>query len=130
VYVSRLLFYVFVLLLLLLLLGVVFLSEFIMVYVTAASKVEAEKIACTLLEERIVVCVNILGPVTSRFHWAGKIDLVEEYLLIMKTATCLFSGLEKRVRELHSYEVPEIVAVSIVEGSKSYFDWMISVLNL
>jgi periplasmic divalent cation tolerance protein len=125
VYVSRLLFYVFVLLLL----GVVFLSDFILVYVTVDSKVEAEKIACTLLEERIVACVSILGPVSSHFHWAGKIDSAEEYLLIMKTAVCLFACLEKRVKGLHSYDVSEIVAVPIVEGSKGYLDWLFSVLK-
>ncbi|MCL2642835.1 MAG: divalent-cation tolerance protein CutA [Candidatus Bathyarchaeota archaeon] len=101
-----------------------------MVYVTVASKVEAENIARILLEERLVACVNILGPVFSHFCWEGKVDSAEEYLMIMKTDVRLFVGLEKRVGALHSYEVPEILAVPIVEGSKSYFDWMLSVLPL
>jgi periplasmic divalent cation tolerance protein len=109
--------------------GDVFLSDFVMVYVTAASKAEAEKIACILLDERLIACVNILGPVFSHFHWEGKIDSAEEYLMIMKTYSCLFADLEKRVKALHSYTVPEILAVPIVEGSKNYFDWMSSVLN-
>jgi periplasmic divalent cation tolerance protein len=100
-----------------------------MVYVTVGSKVEAEKIACILLEERLVACANVLGPVSSYFHWSGKIDFAEEYLMIMKTRVCLFAGLEMRVRALHSYDVPEIVAVPIVEGSVGYFDWMSDVLK-
>jgi len=106
-----------------------FLVDFIMVYVTAVSKVEAEKIACVLLEERLIACVNVVGPVSSYFYWAGKIDSVEEYLMIMKTEARLFVGLEGRVRALHSYDVPEIVAVPIVEGCQRYFDWMINVIS-
>ena len=99
-----------------------------MVYVTVASKEEAEKITRVLLEERLVACVNIVGPVSSRFYWEGKIDLVEEYLLIMKTRRGLFAILEKRVGFLHSYEVPEILAVPIIDGSVAYLDWLVSTL--
>jgi periplasmic divalent cation tolerance protein len=99
-----------------------------MVYVTVASKEEAEKITRVLLEERLVACVNIVGPVSSRFYWEGKIDLVEEYLLIMKTRRGLFAILEKRVGVLHSYEVPEILAVPIIDGSVAYLDWLASTL--
>jgi periplasmic divalent cation tolerance protein len=95
-----------------------------MVYVTVSSKVEAEKITHILLEERLIACANILGPVSSYFHWEGKIDLAEEYLMIMKTRADLFVVLEKRVKVLHSYEVPEILAVPIVNGSVEYFDWI------
>jgi periplasmic divalent cation tolerance protein len=100
-----------------------------MVYVTTASKAEAEKIAQTLLEENLIACANILGPVSSHFHWKGKIDSSEEFLMILKSRVDLFAVLEQRVRALHSYEVPEILAVPIVEGSKGYFDWMNSVLT-
>ncbi|MCL1977679.1 MAG: divalent-cation tolerance protein CutA [Candidatus Bathyarchaeota archaeon] len=104
-------------------------SDFIMVYVTVASKVEAEKIAHALLSERLIACVNVIGPVFSHFHWGGKVDSVEEYLMIMKTCGDLFTVLEERVRVLHSYEVPEIIAVPIVDGSKKYFEWMAGALN-
>jgi periplasmic divalent cation tolerance protein len=100
-----------------------------MVYVTCASKAEAEKIAQTLLGEHLIACANITGPVSSHFHWKEKIDSAEEYLMIMKSRVDLFAVLEQRVRALHSYEVPEILAVPIVEGSKAYFDWMSSVLT-
>lgn len=100
-----------------------------MVYVTCASKAEAEKIAQTLLGEHLIACANILGPVSSHFYWKEKIDSAEEFLMIMKSRVDLFAALEQRVRALHSYEVPEILAVPIVEGSSGYFDWMNSVLS-
>jgi periplasmic divalent cation tolerance protein len=100
-----------------------------MVYVTTASKAEAEKIAQTLIEEHLIACANILGPVSSHFHWKDKIDSAEEFLMILKSRVDLFAVLEQRVRALHSYDVPEILAVPIVEGSKAYFDWMNSVLT-
>lgn len=104
-------------------------DRFIMVYVTTASKVEAEKIAQDLLREHLIACVNIVGPVSSFFQWSGKIDTSEEYLMIMKSRSDLFMALSERVRALHSYEVPEVVAVPIVDGSKDYFDWMNSTLK-
>lgn len=104
-------------------------TSFIMVYVTTSSKAEAEKIAQTLLEEHLIACANIIGPVSSHFHWKEKIDSAEEFLMIMKSSACLFERLEGRVRALHSYEVPEVVAVPIVDGSKEYLGWMGGVLD-
>ncbi len=104
-------------------------SDFVMVYVTTASKAEAEKIAQTLLKERLIACANIIGPVSSHFHWSGKIDSAEEYLMIMKSHAGLFAELEQRVKTLHSYEVPEVLAVAISAGFKAYFEWMASVLK-
>jgi len=105
------------------------LSDFILVYVTIDSKLEAERFARILLEERLVACVNVVGPVSSFFHWEGRVDFVEEYLMIMKTSVGLFGVLEERVRSLHSYSVPEVVAVPVVEGSKDYFGWLAGVLT-
>jgi periplasmic divalent cation tolerance protein len=100
-----------------------------MVYVTTSSKAEAEKIVHTLLNEQLIACANIIGSVSSYFHWNGKIDSAEECLVIMKTSAELFVVLESRVSALHSYEVPEILAVPIVNGSKKYFDWINITLN-
>lgn len=104
-------------------------NSFIMVYVTTSSKKEAEKIAQTLLEEHLIACANIVGPVSSHFHWNGIIDSAEEYLMILKSRADLFASLEARVRALHSYEVPEVIAVPIVDGSMGYLDWMSEALN-
>ncbi|MCL1969941.1 MAG: divalent-cation tolerance protein CutA [Candidatus Bathyarchaeota archaeon] len=100
-----------------------------MVYVSASSRVEAERIARVLLDERLVACVNIVDSVFSLFHWEGRVDSAEECLLIMKSRVDLFATLEERVRTLHSYDVPEIVAVPIILVSAKYFDWINSVLK-
>jgi periplasmic divalent cation tolerance protein len=100
-----------------------------MVYVTTSSRAEAEKIAQTLLEEHLIACANILGPVSSHFYWKEKIDSAEEFLMIMKSSACLFEKLEERVRALHSYEVPEVLAVPIADGSKVYLGWLAGALN-
>jgi len=100
-----------------------------MVYVTTANKAEAERIAQTLLKERLIACANIIGPVSSHFHWNGKIDSAEEFLMIMKSRSDLFGELELRVRALHSYEVAEVLAVPICDGSKAYFDWITGALK-
>ena len=86
--------------------------------VTTANKEEAEKIAQTLLEEKLIACANIINPVTSFFHWSGKIDRCEECLVVMKSRMDLFAELVERVKGLHSYEVPEVLALPIVDGSR------------
>ncbi len=97
--------------------------------VTTANKAEAEKIAQTLLKERLIACANIINPVTSFFFWSGKIDRAEECLVVMKSRRDLFAELAERLKGLHSYEVPEVLAIPIVEGSKAYLDWMSEVLK-
>jgi len=104
-------------------------SEYIIVLVTAANKVEAEKIAQTLLKERLIACANILNPVTSFFFWSGKIDKAEECLMVMKSRRDLFAELAECLKGLHSYEVPEVLAIPIVEGSAAYLAWMGEVLK-
>ncbi len=96
----------------------------IIVLVTTTSKQEAETIAQSLLEAKLIACANILGPVSSHFHWSGKIDRAEEYLMLMKSREDLFGDLSDKVKSMHSYEVPEILALPITKGSKGYFDWL------
>ena len=103
--------------------------EYILIMVTASSKEEAEKIATTLLERKLIACANILGPVSSRFWWQGKIDSAEEYIIFMKTKRELFDQVADNVKQLHSYEVPEIIALPIVEGAKPYLEWINSSLT-
>lgn len=104
-------------------------NAYIVVLVTASSKQEAEKIAQHLLEEKLVACVNIVGPVFSRFYWAEKIDCAEEYLMLMKTKADLFEAVATKVKALHSYEVPEVVALPVVAGASGYLAWLSSVLK-
>jgi periplasmic divalent cation tolerance protein len=97
--------------------------------VTTSSKKEAEKIAQRLLDERLIACANIMGPVSSLFRWSGKMEKAEEYLIIMKSRKDLFEKLAETVKALHSYEVPEILALPIVAVSKAYLDWLGSCLT-
>jgi periplasmic divalent cation tolerance protein len=99
-------------------------SEAIVVLVTCGTEDEAAEIAHVLVEERLVACVNILSPVHSIYRWEGKIWDEKEWLLIMKTQKKRFEDLEKKVKSLHSYSVPEIIALPIVEGSASYLKWL------
>jgi periplasmic divalent cation tolerance protein len=92
--------------------------------VTCPSGSEAETMARQLLEEHLVACVNIAGRIRSLFHWKGEIARESESLLLMKTRGELFDDLCRRVRELHPYEVPEVVAVPISVGNPAYLEWV------
>ena len=98
--------------------------DFRIVFVMAANEDEAGRIARALVEERLAACVNIVGPVHSVYRWRGTIENASEYMLVIKTSMRHFSKLEGRVRELHSYEVPEIVAVTLSAGSRPYVGWL------
>ena len=104
-------------------------TDYIIVFVTTKDKAEAEKISLALLQEKLIACANMISPVKSCFFWLGKIDSAEECLVVMKSRASLFGELEKRVRALHSYEVPEVLALPIVAGSEGYLSWMSSVLR-
>jgi periplasmic divalent cation tolerance protein len=104
-------------------------TDFILVLVTTANKEEAEKIVQKLLEDKLIACANILDHVTSHFHWLGKIDCAEECLVVMKSRLDLFKALMKCVKGLHSYDVPEVLALPIVAGSEAYLGWMDDVLK-
>ncbi len=98
--------------------------KFSITFVMAANEDGAGRIAQALVEEKLAACVNIVGPVRSIYRWRGAIEQASEYMLIIKTAVRHFAKLERRVRELHSYEVPEIVAMTIAAGSKPYLSWL------
>jgi len=104
-------------------------SEFIVVFVTCASEDEALKIANTLVEERLAACANLVSPIRSIYRWEGKTWDEKEWLLIIKTQKMRFEELEKKVKSLHSYSVPEIVALPIAEGSSPYLNWLKEMTN-
>jgi periplasmic divalent cation tolerance protein len=97
--------------------------------VTTSTKAEAETIVQKLLEKKLIACGNILGPILSHFHWLGKIESAEEYLVLLKSRGDLFEELSETVKTVHSYDVPEILAFPVVKGSKDYLDWLGSVLK-
>lgn len=96
----------------------------IVVFITASNEDEAAKIARTLVEARLAGCVNIIKNIRSIYSWQGKIEDEAEVLMIVKTQKPLFDALMKKVKELHSYTVPEIIAMPIIEGSEDYLKWL------
>jgi len=104
-------------------------TEFVIVLVTTKDKAEAEKISQALLKEKLVACANIIHPVSSCFVWLGKIDSAEECLVVLKSRADLFGELSQMVKVMHSYQVPEVLAFPIVEGSDDYLAWMRGVLK-
>ncbi|MGH7897442.1 MAG: divalent-cation tolerance protein CutA [Candidatus Binatia bacterium] len=97
----------------------------IVVLVTAGSVEVAERIAHALVEERLAACVNVIPGVRSIYHWQGKISEDQEWLLVVKTRRARFEAVAERVRSLHSYEVPEVIALEVSDGSKPYLDWLL-----
>ena len=98
--------------------------DYSITFVMAANEDEAEKIAMALVEEKLAACVNIVGPVRSIYRWHGEIENASESMLVIKTSRRHFSRIERRVHELHSYEVPEVVAVALAAGSEPYISWL------
>ncbi|OGR82094.1 MAG: hypothetical protein A2636_03190 [Elusimicrobia bacterium RIFCSPHIGHO2_01_FULL_64_10] len=99
-------------------------TEACVVFLTAANREEAEKISRTLVTERLAACVNQAGEVRSRYWWDGKIETGAEILVIAKTTRRAFPRLQKRVRELHSYSVPEVIALPVIDGNPAYLRWI------
>ncbi len=98
--------------------------EFITVFITAPGEQEAGKIALKLVEEKLAGCVNIVNNIRSVYRWKGRIEDDHEVLMILKTRRELFERLKERVVELHSYDVPEIIALPVVAGSEEYLKWL------
>jgi len=96
----------------------------VVVFVTASSAEEADVIARAAVEERLAACANIVPSVSSVFRWKGKIEREAEVLIILKTRRGVLERLVARVQDLHSYEVPEVIALPIVGGSEEYLDWL------
>jgi periplasmic divalent cation tolerance protein len=91
---------------------------------TAGSEDEARKIAWNLIERQFAACVNIVPGIESIYHWNGKIESSREWLLLIKTTAARFSDVQKAIRELHSYDLPECIAISIEGGSAEYLNWI------
>jgi len=96
----------------------------IVILCTSASAEEAERIARHLLEEHVAACVNVLPVERSYYWWQGAIQASAEYLLLIKSTATLFPAVEQAIRRMHSYEVPEVIALPVLAGSADYLAWL------
>ncbi len=98
--------------------------DYIEVHSTTDSREEADKICAAVVEARLAACAQVTGPIRSTYWWQGKIERADEYFLMMKTTRDRFEALAALIRENHSYETPDIVAVPILEGTEDYLAWI------
>src|SRR5512145_1258928 len=99
-------------------------TDKIVIFVAVGNSSDAALLAKSLVEKRLAACANLIPGISSWYWWEGKVNQDQEVLLMMKTSRDKFAALEKEVLRLHSYAVPEIIAVQIVEGSKNYLNWI------
>jgi len=99
-------------------------SDAIQVVTTTEKKDHAALIARTLVEKRLAACCQIVGPVTSVYRWQGQIETAEEFQLIAKSRRALYARIEQAIAETHPYDVPEILAVPVADGSREYLAWL------
>ena len=99
-------------------------QPYLLIYCTCPDQALAERIAEALVADRLAACVNIVPGITSIYRWQGEVQHDSELLLLIKTHSECYPALEARIRELHSYELPEIIAVPIQRGSESYLAWL------
>jgi periplasmic divalent cation tolerance protein len=99
-------------------------GEFVQVITTCATRAEAEQIAAALVEGRLAGCAQIEGPIESVYRWQGAVERAEEWRLAIKTTHARFAAVAQAIRQRHSYDLPEIMALPIVEASVGYAAWL------
>lgn len=99
-------------------------TDKVLVLTTAGSEAEAQKIANQLVERQLAACVNIIPRIQSVYRWEGKIETADEFLLIIKTTKARSGDVKDTIRELHSYDLPESIVISMEDGSAEYLKWI------
>ena len=102
--------------------------EVVQVVTTASTREEADRLAAELVARRLAGCVQVIGPISSTYHWQGRIETSQEWLCVAKSMRSHYPRLAAAIRELHSYEVPEILAFPAIEGAADYVQWLQSEL--
>ncbi|MDJ0511083.1 MAG: divalent-cation tolerance protein CutA [Crocosphaera sp.] len=104
-------------------------SEFIAILTTTSRQEDAKAIAKTLLERKLAGCIQIIGPITSHYYWQDELCQDEEWICLIKTHQKNYKTIETTIQEIHSYEIPEIISLPILEGSDSYLSWLKQHIN-
>jgi periplasmic divalent cation tolerance protein len=99
-------------------------ESYVMVIIATSNQEEAEKIGKTLVEEKLAASANIIPSIKSFFFWKGEFHNISESIILLNTRSVLFAEIQKRVRELHSYELPEVIAIPILVGSSDFLAWI------
>lgn len=99
-------------------------NKYCVVFVTTNGLKEAEKITNNLLKKKLAACVNIIPAVHSKYWWKGKIEVAKESLMVIKTREKLIGKLIKEIKKIHSYTVPEIIALPVIKGNPDYLRWI------
>ena len=99
-------------------------SEFIQVTTTTGTRDVADRIAVELVDRRLAACVQVSGPIQSTYRWQGKVESNEEWLCTAKTSRAQLDGIRELLKQLHPYEVPELIATPIVDGGEAYLKWL------
>ena len=99
-------------------------SEVVIVLVTVPGLREGRRISRAILTSRLAACVNVIPGVQSLYHWKGTMVLEKEVMLVMKTTRLRYRRLEQKIKQLHPYEVPEVIAVPLICGSPQYIEWV------
>jgi periplasmic divalent cation tolerance protein len=99
-------------------------TEFIQITTTTGKRKDAEQIASELVSRRLAGCVQVNGPIVSTFRWQGNVETAEEWMCVIKTTRAQVAAIEDAFKQIHPYEVPEIIAAPIIVGSKAYLKWL------
>lgn len=99
-------------------------TEYVVLIISASSESESEEIISTLLNKRLIACANLSPKTTSSYWWKGSIEKADEFIITAKTRLSLVGKITEEVKIIHSYEVPEIIALPVLDGSRDYLDWL------
>lgn len=99
-------------------------SEFIQVFTAIDSESGAQNLSKVLVDKRLAACVQIVGPITSTYHWEGQVEISKEWLCLIKSKQSLYEQLEQAIKKNHPYDVPEILSLPVMDGNADYLDWL------